>query len=154
MVWVCTLSPPPKNVHSRRVSITLISITGPCRVIDSASVGRKVRENCDEQKMVEELRKRLGESLKVKNCGCPTALLIIIICNSLFSSSPALSINFAGENWQLRRNKTDLLPSSGTCRDLSTDSQARWSQVWRYQTDRWRFCQGGFNKSINLLLIL
>merc|ERR1712088_641300 len=38
--------------------------------IDSASVGRKVRENCDEQKMVEELRKRLGESLKVKTGNC------------------------------------------------------------------------------------
>merc|ERR1712088_280581 len=38
---------------------------------DSASVGRKVGETCAEQKMVEELRKRLGESLKVKtgNCG-------------------------------------------------------------------------------------
>merc|ERR1711910_230947 len=38
--------------------------------IDNASVGRKVRENCDEQKMVEELRKRLGESLKVKTGNC------------------------------------------------------------------------------------
>merc|ERR1712062_345100 len=34
--------------------------------IDSASVWRKVRETCAGQKMVEELRKRLGESLKVK----------------------------------------------------------------------------------------
>merc|ERR1712013_121226 len=38
--------------------------------IDSASVGRKVRETCTEQKMVEELRKRLGESLKVKTGNC------------------------------------------------------------------------------------
>merc|ERR1711899_98858 len=38
--------------------------------IDSASVGRKVRETCAEQKMVEELRKRLGESLKVKTGNC------------------------------------------------------------------------------------
>merc|ERR1711913_68834 len=38
--------------------------------IDSASVGGKLRENCDEQKMVEELRKRLGESLKVKTGNC------------------------------------------------------------------------------------
>merc|ERR1711972_171498 len=38
--------------------------------IDSASVGRKVRETCIEQKMVEELRKRLGESLKVKTGNC------------------------------------------------------------------------------------
>merc|ERR1711963_1074839 len=38
--------------------------------IDSASVGRKVRETCTEQKMVEELRKRLGESLKVKTSNC------------------------------------------------------------------------------------
>merc|ERR1712060_978541 len=38
--------------------------------IDSASVGRKVGETCAEQKMVEELRKRLGESLKVKTGNC------------------------------------------------------------------------------------
>merc|ERR1711910_254420 len=38
--------------------------------IVSASVGRKVRETCAEQKMVEELRKRLGESLKVKTGNC------------------------------------------------------------------------------------
>merc|ERR1712038_1843949 len=39
-------------------------------VIDSASVGRKERETCAEQKMVEELRKRLAESLKVKTGNC------------------------------------------------------------------------------------
>merc|ERR1712099_59785 len=38
--------------------------------IVSVSVGRKVRETCAEQKMVEELRKRLGESLKVKTGNC------------------------------------------------------------------------------------
>jgi len=47
-------------------SITLISITGPCFVIDKASVGRR---NVGE-KMVEELRKRLGDSLKVKTSNC------------------------------------------------------------------------------------
>merc|ERR1711963_275358 len=38
--------------------------------IDSASVGRKVRETSLGKKMVEELRKRLGESLKLKTSNC------------------------------------------------------------------------------------